>query len=77
MLNLIFTALNIAFLTIQSTLATLAKKNSYPDLLNVQNTKTVTDEVERSFFSDLGARHAYALPQLKPNAGRQDACAPG
>lgn len=35
----------------------------------MRNTITKVDELERSFFADLGAWHAYALPQLKEDYG--------
>ena len=49
--------------------ATYAQRESYPDVLNVRTTITDPKNVKLSFFSDLGAWHAFALPDKKEDRG--------
>lgn len=46
-----------------------AQRPLFPNVLDVRQTITRTDDVERSFFSDLGAWHAYALPRRIEDRG--------
>ena len=46
-----------------------AQRDSYPNLLDTQNVITDVKDVKRSFFSDLGAWHAYSLPKSKKDFG--------
>jgi putative isomerase len=59
----------VIFCAILSGNFVFAERKQYPDLLDIRNSITKTDEVERSFFSDLGAWHAYALPKEKADYG--------
>lgn len=46
-----------------------AERDSYPNLLDTRNIITDVKDVKRSFFSDLGAWHAFALPERKEDFG--------
>ncbi|MEO5650173.1 MAG: trehalase family glycosidase [Ginsengibacter sp.] len=46
-----------------------AQRNQYPNILKLQAYVTNVKNIEPSVFSDLGAWHAYALPQRKEDYG--------
>ena len=46
-----------------------AQRSKYPDVLRLQTTVSDTSNVELSCFSDLGAWHAYALPEKSKDFG--------
>mgnify|MGYP000125907685 CR=1 FL=1 len=46
-----------------------AQRNKFPNVLDVRTHITDTSNVATSFFSDLGAWHAYALPERKEDYG--------
>lgn len=45
------------------------QRDAYPNLLDTKHTITDVKDVKRSFFSDMGAWHAYALPKRKQDFG--------
>ena len=44
-------------------------RNLFADVLNVKVDIADTKDIEKSFFSDMGAWHAYALPKEKEGYG--------
>ncbi len=57
----------LLFFLFFNTIWVQAQRLNYPDVLNLKTTITKPYEIANSFFSDLGAWHAYALPE-KSNA---------
>ena len=47
----------------------ISRRNLYSNLLDTRNTITDVKDVKRSFFSDMGAWHAYGLPKRKQDFG--------
>ena len=52
----------LVLLTVLAT-ANPAQRLDYPNVLDLRNTITDTRDVDRSFFSDKGAWHGYAMPE--------------
>lgn len=63
-------SLNILILLI-ATISTQAQaqRNSFPDVLDLRTTALKPRAIEHSVFSDLGAWHAYALPERAADNG--------
>jgi len=59
----------LLFILMLNSCQIIAQRNNYADVLSLRTSVTDTNDIEKNCFSDLGAWHAYALPQRKEDYG--------
>ena len=62
-------AIIIITLLLISNISTFAQRSAFPDVLKLQTKVSDITKIEPTVFSDMGAWHAYALPEAKEDFG--------